>query len=269
MTARPTARLTSADISAAKGLRQLVQLNVDGPEQAAAAAAAGIDIIVNGEVRHWPAIRAAVPDTHLCLSLRNGDQASPTEVLRAAFDALALGADSLYCPLSPAMIEPLAREGIPVCAHAGYVPQKTRMTGERAFGKTADEARALYHRMKDFESAGATLLELELVVAPVATLLAQNTGMSVVSIGSGGGCDVTYLFGVDALNETPHLPRHARAWDDFGAEAARLHLARVAAFTDFREDVANRRFPGPSETVVAPPGVADAFTEWLDRQPQE
>jgi 3-methyl-2-oxobutanoate hydroxymethyltransferase len=257
-----------ADIRAAKGLRQLVQLNVDGPEQAAAAAAAGIDIIVNGEAQRWPAIRAAVPDTHLCLSMRYGDQASPTEVLRAAFDALALGADSLYCPLSPAMIEPLAREGIPVCAHAGYVPQKTRMTGVRTFGKTADEARVLYHRMKDFESAGATMLELELAVAPIATLLAQNTGMSLVSIGSGGGCDVTYLFGVDALNEAPRPPRHARAWDDFRAEAARLHLARIAAFTAFRDDVAKRRFPATTETVAAPPGLADTFTEWLDRQPK-
>jgi ketopantoate hydroxymethyltransferase len=73
---------------------------------------------------------------------------------------------------------------------------------------------------------------------------------------------------VDLLNVAPRRPRHARAWDDFGAEAARLHAARLAAFTAFRTDVATGRFPGPSETVAAPPDVADAFTEWLDRQPQ-
>jgi 3-methyl-2-oxobutanoate hydroxymethyltransferase len=262
-------RLTMQDIRAAKGRRQLIQLNVDGPDQARAAVAAGIDIIVNGEAARWPAIRAAAPEAHLCLSLRYGDQASGTEVLRAAFDALAMGADSLYCPLSPAMIEPLAREGIPVCAHAGYVPQKTRMTGLRAFGKTAEEAKVLYHRLKDFEAAGATMVELELVAAPVAALLTPRTTMTTVSIGSGGGCDVTYLFGVDILNEAPRRPRHARAWDDFGAEARRLHAARVAAFTTFRDDVATGRFPGPAETVAAPVGVADAFTEWLDRQPRD
>jgi 3-methyl-2-oxobutanoate hydroxymethyltransferase len=262
-------RLTMADILAAKGQRCLVQLNVDGPEQAMAAAAAGIDIIVNGEAARWPAIRAAAPDTHLCLSLRYGDQASPTEVLRAAFDALALGADSLYCPLSPAMIEPLAREGIPVCAHAGFVPQKTRMTGLRAFGKTAEEAKALYRRMKDFEAAGATMLELEIVAAPVAALLAQETTMSVVSIGSGGGCDVTYLFGVDILNQAPRLPRHARVWDDFGHEVKRLQDARVAAFRAFRADVTAGRFPSPAETVAGPPGLAEDFAAWLDRQPRD
>jgi 3-methyl-2-oxobutanoate hydroxymethyltransferase len=262
-----TGRLTMADILAAKGRRRLVQLNVDGPEQAAAAAAAGIDIIVNGTPARWAAIRAAAPDTHLCLSLRYGDHASPAEVLRAAFDALSLGADSVYCPLSPAMVEPMAREGIPVCAHAGYVPQKTRMTGLRAFGKTADEARALYRRMKDFEQAGATMLELELVAAPVAALLARETGMSVVSIGSGGGGDVTYLFGVDVLDEAPRRPRHARAWDDFAAEARRLHGLRVAAFAAFRDDVAAGRFPGPAETVAAPRGVAKAFTDWLHALP--
>lgn len=262
-------RLTMHDIRSAKGLRKLVQLNVDGPDQASAAVAAGVDIIVNGEAARWPAIRAAAPDTHLCLSLRYGDQASGTEVLRAAFDALALGADSIYCPLSPSMIEPLAREGIPVCAHAGYVPQKTRMTGLRAFGKTAEEAKALYHRIKDFEQAGATMVELELVAAPVAALLTPRTVMTTVSIGSGPGCDVTYLFGVDILNEARRRPRHARAWDDFGAEARRLHSARVAAFAAFRDDVAHRRFPAPAEIIAAPADVADAFTDWLDRQPKD
>ena len=261
--------MTMADILAAKGRRKLVQLNVDGPDQAAAAAMAGVDIIVNGTPDRWPAIRAAAPDTHLCLSLRYGDAASPAALLRAAFDALALGADSLYCPLSPARIEPLAREGIPICAHAGYVPQKARMTGLRAFGKTADDAKRLYRQMKDFETAGATMLELELVAAPIAMLLARQTQMSVVSIGSGSGCDVTYLFGVDVLGEGLRLPRHARAWDNFGAEAAQMHDLRVMAMTAFREDVASSRFPGPAQTVAAPIGVADAFITWLDRQPQE
>jgi 3-methyl-2-oxobutanoate hydroxymethyltransferase len=189
-------------------------------------------------------------------------------VLRAGFEALALGTDSVYCPLSPAMIEPLAREGIPVCAHAGYVPQKTRMTGLRAFGKTTREACALWQRMQDFASAGATMVELELVAAPTAALLARSTEMSVVSIGSGDGCDVTYLFGVDVLGETPRLPRHARAWESFGVEAERLHGIRVAAFAAFRDDVVQGAFPGPAETVAAPAGVVDAFTAWLDQQPR-
>jgi len=69
-------RLTMHAIRAAKGRQKLVQINVDGADQARAAVAAGIDIIVNGEAARWPAIRAAAPDTHLCLSLRYGDQAS-------------------------------------------------------------------------------------------------------------------------------------------------------------------------------------------------
>jgi 3-methyl-2-oxobutanoate hydroxymethyltransferase len=79
---------------------------------------------------------------------------------------------------------------------------------------------------------------------------------------------VTYLFGVDILNEAPRRPRHARAWDDFAAESTRLHAARVAAFSAFRTDVATGRFPCPSETVAAVPGCDAAFTQWLDRQPQ-
>jgi hypothetical protein len=73
------ARLTVYDFLAAKGQRKLIQMNVDGPDQARAAVAAGVDIIVNGEAARWPAIRAAAPDTHLCLSLRYGDHASGTD----------------------------------------------------------------------------------------------------------------------------------------------------------------------------------------------
>jgi ketopantoate hydroxymethyltransferase len=40
------------------------------------------------------------------------------------------------------MIDPLARQGLPVCAHAGHVPQKTRMMGLRAMGKTAEKVKA-------------------------------------------------------------------------------------------------------------------------------
>jgi hypothetical protein len=67
---------------------------------------------------------------------------SPTPIIPA--NPTSCGADSVDCSLSPRFIEPLAREGIPVCAHAGLVPQRARLTGMRAFGKTAAEARAAF-----------------------------------------------------------------------------------------------------------------------------
>jgi 3-methyl-2-oxobutanoate hydroxymethyltransferase len=260
-------KLEAHHIRAAKGSRRLVQINVSSPDQASAAEAVGIDIVVNGYREDWPRLRVAAPGTHFCFSLRHGDHASKSSVLRGGFDALAAGADSVYCSLSPRYIEVLAREGIPVCAHAGLVPQRARLTGMRAFGKTATEAQAVFEAVKAFESAGAVMVELECLSAPVTALITQATTLSTVSIGSGPGADIQYLFGCDILGEPGRKPRHARAFDDFAAEYARLQDRRKAAFAAFRDAALSGDFPADSEIATTPPDELARFTDWLARRP--
>jgi 3-methyl-2-oxobutanoate hydroxymethyltransferase len=256
-------------IRALKGRRQLTELNVTGPDQARAAEAAGIDIVVSGRLDQRAGIRAAAPATHFCFGLIYGQHVNADEALRAAFAALEAGADSIYCCLSPAIIEGMAREGVPVVGHVGLVPQKARLTGFRAFGKTLAEAQAIWSDVRDLEQAGAVAVEMEVVAEPVATAIARRTPLTVISMGSGGGCDVQYLFAVDVLGETQgRVPRHARRYADLAAEYARLHDMRVTAFAAFGTDVASGAFPAPAERVAAPAGVATDFTDWLDRQSQ-
>lgn len=256
-------KLEAHQIRALKGQRQLIQVNVNGPEQAAAAEAVGMDIVVTGRADQRAAVRAAAPNTHFCYSLRHGDHADEAGALRAAFDALSAGADSIYCSLSPRFIEALAREGVPVCAHAGLVPQRARLTGMRGFGKTSAEARAVFEAVKCFESAGAVMVELELLAAPMTALITQATTMTTVSIGSGPGADVQYLFGCDILGEPGQKPRHARAWDDFAAEYARLQARREQAFAAFRAEVQAGTYPAPRECVTAPEAAVHEFADWL------
>jgi 3-methyl-2-oxobutanoate hydroxymethyltransferase len=260
-------KIEAHQIRAAKGSRKLVQINVSSAEQARAAEAVGIDIVVNGYREAWAPVRTAAPGTHLCLSLRHGDHASKSSVLRGGFDAIAAGADSVYCSLSPRFIEVLAREGIPVCAHAGLVPQRARLTGMRGFGKTATEARAVFEAVKAFEAAGAVMVELECLAAPVTALITRATTLSTVSIGSGAEADVQYLFGCDILGEPGRRPRHARAFDDFAAEYARLQVRRETAFAAFRDAALSGTYPAPGEVVAAPPDAVAAFAEWLDGRP--
>jgi 3-methyl-2-oxobutanoate hydroxymethyltransferase len=257
-------RLEAHHIRSLKSQRQLVQINVRGTEQAAAAEAAGIDIAVSGYPDQWAAVRLAAPGTHFCFSLRHGDHADEASVLRAGFAALAAGADSIYCSLSPRFIEPLAREGIPVCAHAGLVPQRARLTGMRGFGKTAAEAQAVYRAVKEFESAGAVMVELEVLAAPVTQLITRATSLVTVSIGSGAGADVQYLFGCDILGESGRKPRHARAFDDFASEYDRLQARRIAAFAAFREAALGGSYPAPTECVAIPESELDCFAEWIE-----
>lgn len=254
-------------IRAAKGRRQLVQLNVTGAEHARAAEAAGVDMIVSGRIGERAAIRAAAPDTHFTVGLIYGRYVNADEARRAAFEALEAGADSIYCAMHYDVVAALAREGVPVVGHVGLVPQKARWTGFRAFGKTLEEAKEVMRAVRRYEEAGAFAVEMEVVAEPAATAIAAATPLTVISMGSGGGCDAQYLFAVDVLGETTgRMPRHARRYDDFAQEFARLHARRVAAFTAFRDDVAAARFPARGEIVAGDEDAAAAFRDWL-KQP--
>lgn len=252
-------------IRALKGKRQLTELNVQSVEQAAAAEAAGIDILVSGWRPDFAARRAAAPNTHFCFGLIYGHHVNADEAKRAAFEALEDGADSIYCAMGFDVVEGMAREGIPVVGHAGLVPQKHRLTGMRAFGRTPEEARALMQTIRRYENAGAFAVELEVVAEPVATAISRATGLTIISMGSGAGCDVQYLFGVDVLGETKgRIPRHARVYDDLASEYARLQGRRVKAFSAFAAEVASGQFPGPSELVTLKPGERAALAAFLD-----
>ncbi len=251
-------------IRALKGVRQLTELNVQSVDQASAAEAAGIDIIVSGHRPDFTARRAAAPGTHFCFGLIYGHPVNADEAKRAAFDALEAGADSIYCAMHFDVIAAMAREGIPVVGHAGLVPQKARLTGFRAFGKTPDEAGALMQTIRRYEDAGAFAVELEVVAEPVATAISRATPLIIISMGSGAGCDVQYLFGVDVLGETKgRIPRHSRVYDDFATEYVRLQDRRVKAFGAFAADVAGGRFPGAAETVSLNPAEKDAMAAFL------
>lgn len=255
-------------LRALKGVRQLTELNVTGPDQARAAEEAGIDIVVSGRIDQRAAIRAAAPATHFCFGLIYGHHVNIDQALRAAFDALEAGADSIYCCLSPRIVEGLAREGVPVVGHVGLVPQKARLTGLRAFGKTLPEAQKIWRDTRDLEQAGAVAVEMEVVAEPIATAISRRTGLTVISMGSGGGCDVQYLFAVDILGETVgRMPRHARRYADFASDYARLQDRRIAAFAAYHAAALDGSYPAAPELVAGDPVETAAFRDWLEGQP--
>ena len=247
------------DIVAHKGKGQLTELNVTGPRQAVAAQEAGIEIIVSGRKQQRSNIREAAADTHFCFGLTYGACVNSDEAKRAAFEALDAGADSIYCAMHFDVVEAMAREGIPVVGHVGLIPQKARWTGMRAVGRTAAEANEILQSVRRYEAAGAFAVEMEVVPHLVATAISSATPLVVISMGSGAGCDVQYLFATDVLGETEgRVPRHARVYRDLQSEYQRLHRERVAAFREFRQDVGAGAFPAENERV------AMSADEWLE-----
>jgi 3-methyl-2-oxobutanoate hydroxymethyltransferase len=251
---RPDKKYSVYDLRKLKGQRCLTHVHVKSPEEAAAAEAAGIDLLScsydsPASQARLPLLVAAAPKSFLSAATPHG-LASPEEAIRIGFQALEAGASSVYCSASPWMIEAMTRERIPVVGHLGMVPRHATWTNVRAIGKSAAEARLLYEQMKRLENAGAYAAELELVPHQLATYLCTKTSLFLMSLGSGSGCDSQFLFSDDILGDYPErLPRHAKPYRNFLQEYKRLQEERIAAFKEYAADVRGGRFPAAANLV--------------------
>jgi 3-methyl-2-oxobutanoate hydroxymethyltransferase len=266
---RPRKKYTVYELQQLKGKRVLTHIHVKSPEEATAAELAGVDLMScsfdspEAQAR-LPILVAAAPNSFLSGATPHG-MASGEEAIRIGFRALELGASSVYCSASPHIIEAMAREGIPVVGHLGLVPRHVTWTNYRAIGKTAAEAKQLYTKMKELESAGAYAAELEVVPHELATLLSSKTSLLLMSLGSGSGCDTQFLFSDDILGEyDERLPRHAKAYRNFLAEYRRLQEERIAAFREYISEVKDGSFPAGKNLIAMDPAEFETFRASLD-----
>jgi len=257
---RPRKRYTVYDLQQLKGKRCLTHIHVKSPEEAMAAEEAGVDLMSCSfdspeSQSRFPRLVEAAPNSFLSCATPHG-MATQEEAIRIAFKALEMGASSVYCSASPYIIEGMAREGIPVVGHLGMVPRHVTWTNYRAIGKTKEEAVALYHDMKELESAGAYAAELECVPHKLASYLSSRTTMLMMSLGSGSGCDTQFLFSDDILGDyDDRLPRHAKAYRNFLEENRRLQKERIAAFSEYIADVTGGQFPEKGNLVEMDEGI--------------
>ena len=260
-------KLTVKELLELKGIRQISFVQVASTEEAIAAAEAGIDMVGTGfrdETYHYPSL---IPNTHFQFGLTWGRHSNADEALREAMKAMEAGAESVYCGMSPQIVEVLAREGVPVIAHVGLVPPKaTWVGGMRAVGRNAQQASQVYQDSKAFESAGAFALEMEVLPAKVAAEITQRVSILTISLGSGPDCDVTYLFSADLLGENRgHIPRHAKVYRNFAVERDRLQQERIAAYKEYITDIANKDYPASKQEISIDIDEFDKFIEAISQ----
>jgi 3-methyl-2-oxobutanoate hydroxymethyltransferase len=144
-----------------------------------------------------------------------------------------------------ARIRALAGAGIPVVAHLGLTPQTaTSQGGYRAQGKTAHAALRLLHDAHAAEAAGAFLLVLEAVPAPVAARITSELQIPTIGIGAGVGCDGQVLVFHDLLGlGEGALPRFVERYASLGDLA-------VEAVARYADDVREHRFPQERHTYA-------------------
>lgn len=217
--------LTVADLRAGKGRRRFTQVTANTPEEAEEAGAAGIDLLIC-DSRNVESVRAGNDERFLTAALPPPAFPTRGDVIREAFRALGAGADAVMTARSMKIVSMLAREDVPVMGHLGLVPHKsTWVGGLRAVGRTAEEAFQLFERFRRLEEAGACMVQAEVIPAPVMAAISERSGLVTVSLGSGPGADVTYLFMEDICGESENPPRHARAF--FGDLARWMRCSRV------------------------------------------
>lgn len=263
----PRTRPTIADLRAMKGKRQLTMLRVMTLEEAEAAERAGIDIVsIPPELMLNPHYRDAAPTLFSMPGDNFYEIGTADDFLRWAFRLYKAGADAVYCSAGFATVKKMADEAIPVIGHVGLIPSRATWTGGfKAVGKTAASALEIMAAIRQYEKAGAIGAEIEVVPVEVAKAISQRTSLFMLSMGAGTGCDAQYLFAEDILGQNRgHMPRHSKVYRNFAAEYDRLQQERIAAFTEYRQDVESLAYPEDRHVVHMDPAELDLFLKGLD-----
>ena len=258
-------RPTVADIRAQKGKRKLTMLYVETPDEAAAAASAGIDMLSIIDPVWTPEMREASGDCFVQVGLLYGTLVTLEDYQRAAHRAMRAGGDCVYCASSFGTIKALVDDGVPVVSHVGLIPSKATWAGGfKAVGKTADSAIEVMKHIRDLEAIGCFGVEIEVVPDRVAAEISKRTNLVLLGMGAGPYADAQYLFAEDVLGcSSGHKPRHAKTYRDFISEFDRLQQERLAAFKEFKADVASQAYPIAAQIVQIPVDELEIFKSRL------
>ena len=135
-------------------------------------------------------------------------QESPAQAMRSAVVLMAAGAQMVKLEGGAYMAETvrfLVERGVPVCAHIGLTPQSVhQLGGYRVQGKTDAGAQQMKDDATALEQAGAAMIVLEMVPAPLAAEITRGlTGMASIGIGAGKDCHGQVLVLHDMLGVYP------------------------------------------------------------------
>lgn len=136
-----------------------------------------------------------------------GSYSTPTDAMRHAVQLIQAGAHMVKLEggawLMPT-ITSLVERGIPVCAHLGLTPQSVhQFGGYKIQGKTEAAAEKLKSDAEALQTAGASLLVLELVPADLGEKVTQHLSIPTIGIGAGPHCSGQVLVMHDMLGVYP------------------------------------------------------------------
>jgi len=130
------------------------------------------------------------------------------------------------------IVEHLAKQDIPVCAHLGLKPQSVhKLGGFKVQGREKQAAERMVEEARALANAGADAVLLECVPNAVGTAIRAAVQVPVIGIGAGPGVDGQILVLYDVLGVTQgRMPRFAKNFlqgRDAPLEALRAYVRAV------------------------------------------
>jgi len=168
-------------------------------------------------------------------------QASPQQAFASAARVVAAGAQVVKLEGGEVMsrtVEFISRRGVPVCGHIGLTPQSVHQLGGYVVqGRDEDAVAQIIADALELQNAGARMLVLETVPAPVGRAIRDAVSIPVIGCGAGPDCDGQVLVLHDMLGiSPPPLPRFVRNFGD--GEGGVAHAIRR-----YVDAVRDRSFP--------------------------
>jgi 3-methyl-2-oxobutanoate hydroxymethyltransferase len=142
-------------------------------------------------------------------------------------------------------VRQLNRNGIPVCAHLGLLPQSVhKLGGYKVQGREEAAARQIIDEALALQEAGADIALVECIPAELAARLSEALDIPLIGIGAGPHCDAQVLVSYDMLGITPG--RRPKFSKNFLTGRDSLQAA-VEAYV---QAVKSGEFPGPEHCIA-------------------
>ena len=142
-------------------------------------------------------------------------------------------------------VRQLSRNGIPVCAHLGLLPQSIhKLGGYKVQGREEAAAQQIINEALVLQDAGADMALVECIPAELAKRLTEALAIPLIGIGAGPHCDAQVLVSYDMLGSTQgHRPRFSK---NFLTGRDSLQ----AAVETYVRAVKSSEFPGPEHCIA-------------------
>jgi len=204
-----------------------------------------LPVTLDHVVYHTACVARGLERAHLCADMPFMTfQVSPDQAMTSAGRLLQEGrAQSVKLEGGVRVAESirkLTEAGIPVVGHVGLTPQSVHaLGGFRVQGRTPDDAERVVEDALAVEQAGAFMVVLEAIPAPLAAEITARLAIPTIGIGAGAACDgqvlvCNDLLGLDLSFEPRFVKRFARL-EEIVVDAMQAYAAEVRAGT----------FPGP------------------------